>query len=316
MLKVEAMGHVYGQHTAVEGLSFEATQGEVLGLLGPNGAGKTTTLKVLAGLITPTHGRVLVHDFDMVTERLQAQSHLGYLPEMPPFYPHLTVHDNLRFVSRLRQIPVAQQAEKIALAAARCHLEDVLLTYPHRLSRGYRQRLGFAMALVHEPAVLILDEPTTGLDPSQIQATRELIRSLKQHHTLILSSHLLSEVEALCDRVIILHHGKMRAQGTPESLRADKRPAFVLRIRPGEQAQTPLADVLNVLQALPGIQTIRKVQALAHGEQVLRCEVTRSGDQVALVAPLLQQGWDLLTLSPDNERSLESIFLEMVEEIS
>ena len=172
MLKVENVGHTYGQHTAVTQLCFTVASGQVLGLLGPNGAGKTTTLKMLTGLLTPTHGRVLVQGFDMVTERLQAQSHVGYLPETPPFYPHLTVQDHLRFVARLRHLPKAQQAQKIALVAERCHLDAVLQQYPGRLSRGYRQRLGFAMALVHEPAVLILDEPTTGIDPSQIQATR------------------------------------------------------------------------------------------------------------------------------------------------
>lgn len=314
MLSVEAIGHDYGQHTALEELTFAVEPGEVLGLLGPNGAGKTTTLKILTGLISPTHGCVRVQGFDMVKERLQAQSHVGYLPETPPFYPHLTVQDNLRFVTRLRCLPAALQAEKIALAAARCHLGDVLDKYPGRLSRGYRQRLGFAMALVHEPAVLILDEPTTGLDPSQIQSTRQLIRELKTHHTLVLSSHLLSEVEAICDRVMILHHGKMRAQGTPAALRAENRPAFVLRLRPGARTQSTLTDVLNVLQMQPGIESLSKVQALAGGEQVLRCEVTQTGDQAALVAPVLQQGWELLSLSAEHERSLESIFLEVVEE--
>lgn len=314
MLKVEDMGHTYGQHIAVEQLSFSVAPGEVLGLLGPNGAGKSTTLKVLTGLLSPTHGRVLIQGVDMVKERLQAQSHVGYLPETPPFYPHLTVQDNLRFVARLRHIPKAQQAQKIALAAARCHLDEVQHQYPARLSRGYRQRLGFAMALVHEPAVLILDEPTTGLDPSQIQATRQLIRELKSQHTLVLSSHLLSEVEAVCDRVIILRHGKMRAEGTPEALRTERRPAFLLRLRPGADTSATLADVINSLQLLSGIQRVQKVQALAQGEQILRCEVRQAGDQTALVAPLLQQGWELLSLAPDQERSLESIFLEVVKD--
>lgn len=316
MLKVEAMGHAYGQHRAVDQLTFQAEKGEVIGLLGPNGAGKTTTLKVLTGLLTPTHGSVWIQGLDMVKDRLLAQMHVGYLPETPPFYPHLTVQDNLRFVTRLRHIPKALQAEKINRAASRCHLDDVLFKYPARLSRGYRQRLGLAMALVHEPAVLILDEPTTGLDPSQIQAMRQLIRELKTHHTVVLSSHLLSEVEVLCDRLVILHHGKMRAQGTPESLRSETSPVFLLRLRPGSDTKTSLADIIKGLQLLPGVQGVQTLQSLSHGEQLLRCELEQSGIQGSLVAPILQQGWELLLLSPEQERSLESVFLQVLEEAS
>lgn len=318
MLKVESLGHHYGQHQAVDDLSFHAQKGEVVGLLGPNGAGKTTTLKVLTGLLTPTHGRVLIQDVDMVKARLQAQTQVGYLPENPPFYPHLTVQENLRFVSRLRHIPKALQAEKIALAASRCGLSEVLARYPSRLSRGYRQRLGFAMALVHEPAVLILDEPTTGLDPSQIQAMRELIRELKNHHTVVLSSHLLSEVEALCDRLIILHHGKMRAQGTPEALRAKARPTFLLHLRPEPEAKMSLTELTQSLQLLPGVLSVENLENAhsAPSEQRLRCELAQSGDQARLVAPILAQGWSLLALMPAQERSLETVFLEVLAEAS
>jgi ABC-2 type transport system ATP-binding protein len=215
---IEARGITkrYGDRLAVDDVSFEVARGEVVGFLGPNGAGKTTTMRILTGFLPPTDGTAVIDGHDMLTDPLRARRSLGYLPEVPPLYPEMDVEGYLRFVAAVKSVPRAKRRAAVERAIDRCGLTEVRRRVIGALSKGYRQRVGLAQAIVHEPPVLILDEPTVGLDPVQIREIRELIRGLAMpgpegtQHTVILSTHILSEVEAICQRVILIHRGRKR----------------------------------------------------------------------------------------------------------
>ncbi len=214
-IEVEGLSKRYGEFEAVRDLSFRAARGEVLGFLGTNGAGKTTTMRMLTGFIPPTNGTVRIDGHDIFDAPLDARRAIGYLPESPPVYPEMTVRGYLQFVASLKDVPRGERAAAVASAMARCGLEDTADRVIGHLSKGYRQRVGLAQAIVHDPKVLVLDEPTVGLDPIQIREIRSLIQSLaapegeQGGHTVILSTHILNEVEALCDRVVLIHRGRM-----------------------------------------------------------------------------------------------------------
>lgn len=220
MITVEKLTKRYGATTAVDGIDFEVRKGEIVGFLGPNGAGKSTTMRMLAGFLPPTSGRAEIAGFDVFSQSLRAREHIGYLPENVPLYLDMRVGEFLAYRGALKGVPGRRMKERVADVVELCGLRDVERKIIGRLSKGYRQRVGLADAMIHEPDLLILDEPTIGLDPNQIRQVRDLIRNLKRHHTILLSTHILPEVEMLCSRVIIINRGRIEAMDTPQNLRA------------------------------------------------------------------------------------------------
>src|SRR5947209_1015435 len=218
MIEVQDLTKRYGPTVAVSGVSFEAQKGEVLGFLGPNGAGKTTTMRVITGYLPPSSGKVRVAGYDVVEEPLEAKRRTGYLPELPPVYPDMTVVEYLAFVARIKGVPRREIKKRIAETSERVAITDVQARQIGQLSKGYRQRVGLAQALIHNPEVLVLDEPTAGLDPKQIIETRELIKNLAGQHTVVLSTHILPEVSRTCQRVVVINTGKVVAEGSPDEL--------------------------------------------------------------------------------------------------
>jgi ABC-2 type transport system ATP-binding protein len=225
MIKVENLTKRYAGHTAIKDLSFEVEKGEIVGFLGPNGAGKTTTMRILASFMPPTAGRASVAGFDVFEQSLQARAHLGYMPENVPLYNDMRVTEYLDYRAALKGVPHRRIAERVGDVKELCGLKEVERKLISSLSKGYRQRVGLADALLHEPDLLILDEPTIGLDPNQIRQVRELIKNLGKQHTILLSTHILPEVEMTCSRVIIVHKGRIEASDTPENLLGQIRQA-------------------------------------------------------------------------------------------
>src|SRR5574337_1321916 len=220
MIEVENLTKRYGPTLAVSDVSFQVQKGEILGFLGPNGAGKTTTMRIITGFLSPSEGSVRVAGIDVVESPLDAKRHIGYLPENPPVYTDMTVNEYLAFVGRIKGVPRAELKKRVGEVSEKCSITDVQDRQIGKLSKGYRQRVGLAQALIHNPDVLILDEPTAGLDPKQIIETRELIHGLSGEHTIILSTHILPEVSSTCQRVIIINQGHLEAIDTPENLTA------------------------------------------------------------------------------------------------
>lgn len=239
LLLAQGLSRFYGDHCAVENLDINLNKGEVLGLLGPNGAGKSTSMQILTGNLAPTAGEIHVCDVDLLDEPRKAKQQIGYLPEQPPVYRDLTVEEYLHYCARLRNVPSTQRKESVERARERCGLRDVGKRLIGNLSKGYRQRVGIAQAILHNPAVVILDEPTVGLDPIQIREIRRLIRELGQEHGIILSTHILPEVQAVCDRVQILNRGKTVFNNTLEGVESLEQVFFdlIFREADGEPAE-------------------------------------------------------------------------------
>jgi ABC-2 type transport system ATP-binding protein len=218
MIEVEHLSKIYGSTAAIQDVDFSVATGEILGFLGPNGAGKTTTMRILAGYIPATTGTARIAGFDVHEKSLEVRQNIGYLPENPPLYPDMTVESFLTFVASIKGVPAGDRSSKVNSAIERCQLTEKRKVLIHKLSKGYKQRVGIAQAIVHDPPVIILDEPTVGLDPKQIIEVRNLIKSLANQHTIILSTHILPEVSMTCDRVTIINRGKIIATNTPENL--------------------------------------------------------------------------------------------------
>jgi ABC-2 type transport system ATP-binding protein len=299
---IEANGLVkrYGPYTAIEDISFNVEQGEVVGFLGPNGAGKTTTMRILTGYLPPSEGSASIAGHDIFTDSLAARRNLGYLPENVPLYPEMAIIDYLDYMARLRRLP--QRRDAVEKAMELVHIIDRAYDRISKLSKGYRQRVGLAQALLHDPPVLILDEPTVGLDPRQISEVRELIRTLGSERTIILSTHILPEVSQLCSRVIIMSEGRITAIDTPQGLTDSLQRATRVYLQVGQ----PAPDTAEQLQALGGVEN---VQEQDNG----RFEITSSHDsdlRPALAALVVERGWDLLELRAVS-LSMEEIFLEL-----
>ncbi len=218
LLTATELSRHYGSQYVVDSLSCHVNKGEVLGLLGPNGAGKSTTMRMLTGNLAPHHGEIQINGYDLFSQPLQAKQHIGYLPEQPPLYKSLTITEFLYFCARLNRIASSKQADAVKHVIERCGLGEHAYRLISNLSKGYQQRVGIAQAIIHKPAVVILDEPTSGLDPIQIRQIRQLIREIANEHSVILSTHILPEVHTLCDRVQIMHHGKLLFTGTIAAL--------------------------------------------------------------------------------------------------
>ena len=249
MIEVQHLTKRYGPVTAVDDVSFRVERGEILGFLGPNGAGKTTTMRILTGYMPATGGRAIVAGFDVFDTPLEAKRRTGYLPETPPLYPDMTVREYLDFVSRIKGISAKERRERVTAVMKRTHIDDVSARHCGKLSKGYRQRVGLAQALIHNPEVLILDEPTAGLDPKQILETRQLIRSLAGDHTIVLSTHILPEVAQTCDRVVIINKGRVVAVDTPANLTARLRGSETMYV----QVDADGHDAAALLRTVPGV---------------------------------------------------------------
>ena len=310
MIEVQHLTKQYGPFTAVDNISFRVERGEILGFLGPNGAGKTTTMRVLTGYMPPTEGKAIVAGFDVLEQPLEAKRRTGYLPETPPLYPDMTVREYLTFCARIKGVPAGDRTGRIGAVMERTRVADMANRHCGKLSKGYRQRVGLAQALLHNPDVLILDEPTAGLDPKQIIETRKLIKELAGDHTIILSTHILPEVSQTCERVVIINKGRVVAVDSVENLTARAGSSSSVLV----QVDTDGADPLPVVQALPGVT---KVTAAAPGaDRLTSIEVfSDTGQDVrrALAAAIVNRGWGLLELRPAR-RSLEDVFLNLTTE--
>jgi ABC-2 type transport system ATP-binding protein len=304
MIEAQNLSRRYGDFTAVDGISFSVKDGEILGMLGPNGAGKTTTIRMITGFLPPTSGQVTVAGKDLFESPGEARRQLGYLPENVSLYPEMRVSEYLAYRARLEGLPRAEARQAIAVAVERCLLADVRDQIIGTLSKGYRQRVGLATAILHNPRVLVLDEPTVGLDPKQIISIRELIRELGRDHTLLLSTHILPEVELLCDRVVIIDQGHIVAEGTPESLRESwtGNPAVrvVLKGAPAEAGEA--------LGQIPGIVRVSP----ADGDGAWRLECDRGADpREEVFRAAVERGWVLLELARESGATLEDIFVRL-----
>ena len=310
MLEVKNLSKRYGEKQALRSVSFSIQGREAVGFLGINGAGKTTTMNILTGYISASDGDVVIDGIDVLTDPLKAKTRIGYLPEQPPLYPEMTVQEYLDFAAELKGIKKkADRKEQVRKAARRTGLEEVLPRLIRSLSKGYRQRVGIAQALLGAPQLIILDEPTVGLDPAQVIEIRRLIRELGKRHTVILSSHILSEVQAVCSRVMILSKGALVAEGTPEQLSEKLSPGIRLRVTALGSSDT----VLPVVEAVPGITGVQLVSE-ADGEVTFTAETADTIDRRAEVSRALSEaGCTVLELTAEN-RSLEEVFLALTGE--
>lgn len=308
MIEVKQVSKYYSHHQkAVDNLSFSVPKGTILGFLGPNGAGKTTTMRMLTGFMAPSEGSIQVAGYDTVSQSMMVRQKIGYLPETPPLYQELTVKSYLDFVARLKGMKsAAERKRRIQEVAESCWIGDVLNKSPGKLSKGYRQRVGLAQAIIHNPEVIILDEPTIGLDPKQIQETRKLIKSLGGQHTLILSTHILPEVQMTCDRVVIINKGKILAEDTPANLIA--RSAGLQQIR--LEVRGPQADILAFLTDLPELESCTHENSNTE-LHTFHVQSRKVGIQAELARRIVSQDWDLMTLQTASG-SLEDVFIQLV----
>jgi ABC-2 type transport system ATP-binding protein len=309
VIEVQHLTKRYGRVTAVDDISFRVERGEILGFLGPNGAGKTTTMRILTGYMPATEGRATVAGYDVFTHSLDAKQRTGYLPETPPLYPDMTVREYLDFVARIKGVPPRERKDRVATMMQRTHVADMAGRHCGKLSKGYRQRVGLAQALIHNPEVLILDEPTAGLDPKQIIETRDLIRSLAGDHTIVLSTHILPEVAQTCQRVVIINKGRVVAVDTPDNLTARLKGAETMYV----QVDSDVEDAGATLAAIPGVTrvvaserrgTIGAYEVESERDTDVRREIARA---------VVNRGWGLLELRP-MRMSLEEIFLQVTTE--
>jgi len=309
VIDVQHLTKQYGPFTAVHDVSFKAERGEILGFLGPNGAGKTTTMRVLTGYMPPTDGKAIVAGYDIQEQPIEAKRRIGYLPETPPLYPDMTVREYLMFCARIKGVPRGERATRVKTTMERTRIADVADRHCAKLSKGYRQRVGLAQALLHNPDVLILDEPTAGLDPKQIIETRRLIKELGGEHTVILSTHILPEVSQTCQRVVIINKGRVVAVDTPENLTARLQGAGSLYV----EIDSLGADAQPVLLSVAGV---RGVTVAERKNQAVGYEVSMAPDvdvRRELASTIVGRGWGLLELRP-MRMSLEEIFLSLTTE--
>ncbi|MCO6400052.1 MAG: ATP-binding cassette domain-containing protein [Verrucomicrobia bacterium] len=307
MIEVAHLTKRYPGRVAVDDISFRVNAGEIVGFLGPNGAGKSTTMRILAGYLPATGGIARVAGFDVSTESSQARRRIGYLPENCPLYGEMRVDEYLRFRARLKGVPHSKLKARIGEVKERCGINDVGNRIIAHLSKGYRQRVGLAESLVHEPELLILDEPTIGLDPNQIRLVRSLITSLADKHTILLSTHILSEVEMTCRRVLIIDKGRIIASDTPDRLRRRMEGEATITA----EVRGPQADVLNALRALPGVSEVLAEGADAWTRFTLRAN--REQDvRAALFETIATNGWVLRELHQE-AATLEDIFVSLTQ---
>jgi ABC-2 type transport system ATP-binding protein len=309
VIEVQHLTKRYGPFTAVDDVSFKVERGEILGFLGPNGAGKTTTMRILTGYMPPSDGQALVAGYDVMASPIEAKRRTGYLPETPPLYPDMTVADYLAFCARIKGVPRSERKTRVATVMERTRVADMARRQCGQLSKGYKQRVGLAQALLHNPDVLILDEPTAGLDPKQIIETRRLIKELAGDHTIILSTHILPEVSQTCQRVVIINKGRVVAVDTPENLTARLRGSETLYL----QIDAQDGDVGAALSTIPGVTRVAVADSRGPFTTVEVDSETGRDVRRDLSAAVVNRGWGLLELRP-MRMSLEEIFLHLTTE--
>tara|TARA_B100001123_G_C15345680_1_gene1036987 strand:+ start:1591 stop:2595 length:1005 start_codon:yes stop_codon:yes gene_type:complete len=306
MIEVQNVTKRYGPITAVNDVSFRVESGEILGFLGPNGAGKSTTMRILTGCIPATEGKAVVAGYDIFQQPIDAKIRTGYLPETPPLYPDMTVVEYLYFAARIKGVKSKDRIERIETSLSRTNLGDMRNRNCGKLSKGYKQRVGLAQALLHNPEVLILDEPTAGLDPKQIIETRRLIKNLAGDHTVILSTHILPEVAQTCERVVIINKGQVVAVDTPENLTKRLRGSETIHL----EIDTVSENVESVIQALDGVTNVSITES-KHHTQLVDVQSDHGADiRRELARAVVSNKWGLLELSP-LKMSLEDVFLEL-----
>jgi ABC-2 type transport system ATP-binding protein len=307
LIEVQDLSKTFGSVTAVDHVSFTVNKGEILGFLGPNGAGKTTTMRILTGYMPATSGTARVGGFDVFNDSLEVRRRIGYLPENPPLYLDMTVEAYLDFVARIKNVPAEKRAGRVADALKKTNILDKRTELIKRLSRGYKQRVGLAQALVHDPDVIILDEPTVGLDPKQIIEVRHLIKGLAGTHTIILSTHILPEVSMTCDRVVIINKGKIAAVDTPQNLTSQLKGGQKVRV----EVQAPEKPLEDLLAQIPGAGRVHLEPARTDGRLYATVETAQGKDiRSAIAARIAERGWPLYELRGVS-LSLEDIFLQL-----
>jgi len=306
MIEVAGLTKRYGPTLAVSDVNFEARKGEVLGFLGPNGAGKTTTMRVITGYLPASEGTVRVAGYDVAEAPIEAKRAIGYLPEAPPVYPDMTVSEYLAFVARIKGVARKDIKARVLETSEKCAVTDVTHRQIGKLSKGYRQRVGLAQALIHNPEVLILDEPTAGLDPKQIIETRELIRGLAGQHTVVLSTHILPEVSKTCERVVVINQGKIVAQGAPDELTHRLQGFETVLVT----VEGPAAEVLDKLHRVEGVHLVEPRDA-NQSRTTFEVQAARERDiRAELARAVVESHWNLLELKTSG-MSLEDIFLKL-----
>jgi ABC-2 type transport system ATP-binding protein len=308
MIDVQNLSKSYAGFRAVQNISFHVNRGEIVGFLGPNGAGKSTTMRILAGYLPPTDGQVTVAGHNVVTESLEVRRRIGYMPENVPLYTDMRVDEFLRFRARLKLVPKDRIRDRIETVKKQCGLKDVERSIIGTLSKGYRQRVGLADAMVHEPDLLILDEPTIGLDPHQIRQVRELIREMGKKHTILLSTHILSEVEMTCNRVLIINHGKIEASDTPANLTRLVRGGGIVQI----EVMAPSSVVIDKIQQLSEVE---KTEIIQDGEWPQIKIFAKPGFDIrdAVYVVIKREGWGLREMTRI-KATLEEAFVEITQD--
>jgi ABC-2 type transport system ATP-binding protein len=307
MIRIEELSKSFGPTQALRGISFEVPRGQVVGFLGPNGAGKTTTMRILSGYLAPTSGRAFVAGMDVTEDSVATRRVIGYLPENNPLYEEMMVLDFLNFVARVRGVPEGERQSRIRNAVDRCALKSVIGRDIGQLSKGFRQRVGLAQAILHDPDLLIMDEPTSGLDPNQIVEIRGLIQELGREKTVILSTHILSEAQTTCSRVLIINDGKLVADDTPENLTTGEGGTVTVILASRTGAQLEPARVRTALQAIPGIAGVESAESEGGNTLGFRLRYAREDPRRALFEAAVSNGLVLLEVRRHHV-SLEETF--------
>lgn len=310
MIEVKHLTKRYGDHLALDDISFTVEDGEIVGFLGPNGAGKSTTMNIITGYISSTEGEVLVDGIDVLDNPLEAKKKIGYLPEIPPLYVEMTVKEYLDFACDLKKVPAANKEETIDQVCKLARVSDVKGRLIRNLSKGYRQRVGLAMTLIGNPEVLILDEPTVGLDPKQIIEVRDLVKNLSKTHTILLSSHILQEVQAVCDKLVIINHGRIVAIDTPEELSRNALAINKLEMR----IKGPKNEILQGISDLIGVESAELLRVREEGTVDVRVETDDTIDVREEIFEFCRENdFPILSMKTD-EVNLEDIFLQVTGE--
>ena len=305
MIEATGVTHYYGPYPAIQDVNFDVRKGEVLGFLGPNGAGKTTTMRILTGFLPPTSGSVTLDGYDVVEKSLEVRRRVGYLPETVPLYTDMTVTNYLKYMGTLRGMPGSRIRSRVDDVIGVCRLEDYRKTQIGKLSKGFRQRVGIAQAIIHEPEVLVLDEPTIGIDPIQVVETRSLIQELGREQTVVLSSHILPEVSMICERVLIIHEGRIVAEDTPQNLAQGLQGVDRLEVEVGG----PSAEVLPALQKMEGVISVSHRNNQGRHTYVVQAQPGRDlRDDISRT--VISNGWSLRGMQMMG-MSLEEIFLRL-----
>ena len=307
MIEVTNLTKRYGKHIAVNNLSFRVEKGQIYGFLGPNGAGKSTTMNIMTGYLAATEGTVLINGKDIQKEPEEAKKNIGYLPELPPVYMDMTVKEYLNFAAELKKVARAERAGQVARVMEMTQITDMQNRLIRNLSKGYRQRVGLAQAILGDPAVIILDEPMVGLDPKQIIEIRDLIRSLAEEHTVILSSHILSEISAICDHIMIIAKGKLLASDSPEGLQKLMGSSVCLNL----EVKGPWEKICSVVKRVNGVESVEYAGEKEHGVAKVNVTVAEGADIREEIFFALTEARLAILSMQQTEKSLEDIFLEL-----